>query len=401
MMWSSTISPNAQTAVATTTLIASYCCFVAFRSHDQRAISEDEVMCARGTIAHISPPSISSYSSLSLKSYSHHSMGDEHMHNLAKYGATVVRKTLSHSQLVEWIKLTKGEFDGSTNTQNIDRRNNIVWQSGRAHCHISKTSIHYNKMNQVGCGCGDDINTKAALSSSWWADRWTRRKCNIKRQDDDIMQESHQLPPSPYLQDIVQSYFQQHGIQRYMLTDIQFLNAYPQSGNQIWHRDNTWRGLTAIVALCNIRDNGPTELILGSHQANFSVWSKWWNSVQNCIRAIKRDENYDEDSVLGNQVPPLLLGCIDAGDTLLYDARIFHRGRGYGNANYSDNHNDDEKNNGENAVLDRPVLVLRWDAANTPPPGAGIIVTSLNAYVGSMMYASLSVLREITAYNNE
>eukprot|EP01082_Thalassiosira_pseudonana_P015624 g14411.t1 g14411 contig9:1780315-1780638(+) len=38
---------------------------------------------------------------------------------------------------------------------------------------------------------------------------------------------------------------------------------------------------------------------------------------------------------------------------------------------------------------DRPVLVLRWDATLTPPPGAGIITTTATKYVGSMLYATL------------
>jgi hypothetical protein len=77
-----------------------------------------------------------------------------------------------------------------------------------------------------------------------------------------------------------------------------------------------------------------------------------------------------------------LLGCIDAGDAILYDARIFHRGRG---------------NTSLEAVgnVDRPVLVLRWDASNTPPPGAGLIGTSVNRHVGSMMYAILFALQKI------
>ena len=48
--------------------------------------------------------------------------------------------------------------------------------------------------------------------------------------------------------------------------------------------------------------------IVGSHESKFSLW--------NVIK--QRDTLSDKP----------LLGCIDAGDTILYDARIFHRGRG-------------------------------------------------------------------------
>ncbi len=353
------------------------------------------MICARGDIAYISPLPMSSApfsaaaSSSPSPSHPYDEMSEKHLQNLTKYGVTVVTKTLSPSQLVEWNRITQKEFDAHTKCKNS--HNGIVWQSGRAHYHISKKSMHYKKMTRVGCNdCDDEISIEAINSSSWWGGLWRRWQ---RRKSSNIEKALLLQPRSTCLQDIVQSYFQQHGIPRYTLTDIQFLNAYPNSTNQIWHRDNTRRGLTAIVALCNIRDNGPTELILGSHQSKFSVWSKWWNSIQNFHREIECDG--DDDSFHEKQQPPLLLGCIDAGDTLLYDARILHRGRGYDKAIYSF---DD---NGENVVFDRTVLVLRWDAANSPPPGAGIIVTSINAYVGSLMYASLSVLRKLTAYFKE
>ncbi len=399
MMWSSITLPKAQTMIATSTLVASSYFFAAYRAHDQRAISEEEVICARDDIAYISPLSSASLLSSPVNSHSYDAIGEKHLLNLTKYGATVVNKTLSPPQLDEWNSITKNEFDAHTKGKNSPK--GIVWQSGRAHYHISQKSMHYNKMTRIGCkDCNDEISIEAINSSSWWGGlwrRWRRRKSNniMRGHNDGITEKALLLPRLTYLQDIVQSYFQQHGIQRYILTDMQFLNAYPNSTNQIWHRDNTRRGLTAIVALCNIRDNGPTELILGSHQSNFSVWSKWWNGVQICLREIKESDE-DNDSFLDKQhPPPLLLGCIDAGDTLLYDARIFHRGRGYDKAIYA---YDDE---GENVILDRTVLVLRWDSANTPPPGAGIIVTSVNACVGSLMYASLSLLHKLTIYYKE
>ncbi|KAL3760556.1 hypothetical protein ACHAWU_009517 [Discostella pseudostelligera] len=386
-MWSSITLPKARTVIATSTLVASSYLYVAYRGHDQRALSSSEVADARDAIvAHIAPSmstTTMSSSSLSTTPQSHDALASQHLQNLSKYGTTVVKNTLSPKQLVEWNRITKGVFDGGAqNKNNNNSSSSIVWQSGRAHCHISKNSIHCNKMTCVGCNCNESSTEE--IRDTWWDNLLERRR---RRRSSN----GETLPPI-HLQDIVQSYFQLHGIQRYMLTDIQFLNAYPQSTNQIWHRDNTSRGLTAIVALCNIRDNGPTEMLLGSHESNFSLWSHWWNTIQNC---------FIRNGDLDTQKPApllLLLGCIDAGDALLYDARIFHRGRGYyNNSIHSDKIYDDGEND---VIIDRPVLVLRWDAANTPPPGAGIIVTSMNAYVGSMMYASLFVLRKITAYCN-
>lgn len=417
MMRSSISVPKARTVIATTVLAASSYSFVEYRAHDERAISTEEVSCSRGAIAYyITPSALTSrpisptttVGAVAITPQTDDALASQHLQNLTNYGTTVIASTLSPPQLVEWNRITKKQFDdGGGNS-------NIVWQSGRAHCHISKNSIHYNKMTRVGCNTCDDVSSSVEdKHSSWrWGDLWRRRRRprknhTMSRNDEAIDDESLLASPSPpppiYLHDIVQAYFQQHGIQRYMLTDIQFLNAYPQSTNQIWHRDNTRRGLTAIVSLCNIRDNGPTELILGSHQSNFSVWSEWRKVIQKYLignASIKeRCDDNDIKFVESEQPPLVLLGCIDAGDALLYDARIFHRGRGYENAKSLDG--EEGTTNGKNDVdvlVDRPVLVLRWDAANTPPPGAGIIVTSVNAYVGSMMYASLSVLGKIIAY---
>jgi hypothetical protein len=80
-----------------------------------------------------------------------------------------------------------------------------------------------------------------------------------------------------------------------------------------------------------------------------------------------------------------LLACIDAGDAVLYDARIFHRGRG----------NNCVSQDSEERERDRPVLVLRWDAARTPPPGAGLILTTANIYWGKVLYAGLYLLEKL------
>ncbi len=142
----------------------------------------------------------------------------------------------------------------------------------------------------------------------------------------------------PEIQNVVNSYFQHHSINRYQLTQIQFLLAKPGSKHQIWHRDNIAPGLTLLIALDDVDGNGPTEILLGSHLTDYSVFS-----------------NVDET----------ILGCLNAGDAILYDARIIHRGRGYSQG------------------LDRPVLILRWDSSSTLPPGAGLIVTNFINWLGS------------------
>lgn len=356
--------------LAITASVSSACFYISYRNHDRRELSDGETEHAREIISQLTPPSSTAMSQ--------QQMTAEHMSRLNKYGATVVRETLSPKQLIKWNITTKDAFGDANN-------NNIKWNSGRAHYCISKRSINYSDMARVGCRCnpddesdGYDNNDKSPRKFGFF----------MRKQARSTPKENTTTHPSVSLQDIVQSYFDQHGIKRYQLTDIQFLNAYPDSTNQIWHRDNKFRGMTAIVALKDVRGNGPTELLIGSHQKDFTLWSILLNAWQ----TYRQNEN--KNSSLGTKSLSLstvlssrpLLGCIDAGDTLLYDATIFHRGRGYTNAHREE---------------DRPVLVLRWDAARTPPPGAGLIVTTANKYVGCIYYAILFAIKKVTEVSDE
>lgn len=368
---------NARDVLATTALVGSAYFYVSYRSHDRRALSDDEVAHAREELARVTPSPTPS-TSASCASRARDALVASHTHNLSKFGATVVKHVLSPHQLVEWNTRAKKEFDAGQN---------IVWNSGRAHCSISDRSVHYSEMIRVSSNCDNDVggsnngdNGSEGRNSSWLVGFWSRRRGGSNK----TSVNAETLPLVVSLQHIVQSYFKQHGIERYTITQLQFLNAFPESSNQIWHRDNKFRGLTAIVALQDIRGNGPTELILGSHQQNFSLWPICWNVIHNYLRNYLPCDMDGDDSF--SNLP--LLGCIDAGDAILYDARIFHRGRGNKSLEAEGN-------------VGRPVLVLRWDASNTPPPGAGLIVTSANRYLGSLIYAILFALQKIPASSDE
>lgn len=382
MLSSSSYGRKARDMLAMTSVVGATCFYVSNYSHDNRALSDEEVSLARRTLARITPPSnvYSSTSCIQLTQQTHDAIVSSHATNLSKYGATVIKGTLSPQQLNEWNGKTMTEFDAGRNT---------VWNSGRAHISIDERSTHYLDMVRIG-GNDIDISTDDAqgiekiswMDGLWWPIRKRRRGRSNNHET---------IEPNVSLQHIVQSYFEQHGIERYMITQLQFLNAYPNSTNQIWHRDNKFMGLTAIVALQNIRTNGPTELILGSHQEDYSAWSQCWNCMQSYLPVnLKQSDDNDHDIGVNEENSLLtmpLLGCIDAGDAIIYDARIFHRGRGY----------PESEEEGKN--VDRPVMVLRWDASNTPPPGAGLIVTSANKYLGSIMYALLFAMQKISEFS--
>ena len=129
----------------------------------------------------------------------------------------------------------------------------------------------------------------------------------------------------------------------YRVTQLQLLDAIEDSHHQIWHRDNAKPGLTCIIALGadGVGTNGPTELLLGSHGS--------------LVGAVRRKE------------PPLLGSLLKAGDALVYDARVLHRGRGF-------------------AVGERrPVLVIRWDSDRSPAPGVGALGTLVQRGLGASL----------------
>lgn len=354
---------------------ASLCCYMTYQSYDGRVLSNDEVAAARRAIAQITPLSEIISSKTSPEAI--------HLSNLKLLGVTVVKTILSPSEVQEWNAKTKAAFDPSNTSHNV------VWNSGRAHCSIPKRSIYYEDMARVGDKTDNhtlstENNTPSASlqHTGTFIQRLFKKNDQHAHHKESIEQTT---ASQTKLQQIVRSYFEKHNISRYELTDVQFLNAYPnKSTNQIWHRDNKFRGLTAIVALKDIRENGPTELILGSQNTDYTLSSRYWTAAKRYFPPFLLTKFDNSTSELEDHVPNKpLLACIDAGDAVLYDARIFHRGRGN---NCSATAED----------MDRPVLVLRWDAARTPPPGAGLIVTTSNKYWGKVLYAGLYILEMLT-----
>ena len=157
---------------------------------------------------------------------------------------------------------------------------------------------------------------------------------------------------TPLIQ-MVRKYFRDRGIRNYRLTQLQFLTAVPDSDHQIWHRDNVEPGLTAIIALTDIT-HGATELVLCSHQIPIAELA--WTFLR-----------YSLGWTATPPVSTTMGAYVYAGDAILYDARVLHRGRGYTAQEY---------------IGDRPVLVIRWDADLTPPPGVGMIRTAWHRYAG-------------------
>ena len=141
-------------------------------------------------------------------------------------------------------------------------------------------------------------------------------------------------------QPLVQSHLP--GIQR---SDLQLLFSLPDSGDQIFHQDNSHPGLTVLVPLVDMTlENGPTQLLPRSH-----------------LDVGLTDRLRDSSAALP--------ACVPAGTAVIYDSRTIHRGL----ANPS--------------TRSRPVLVYRYDYPATPPPGHTPLSTFLYSCLGALLCA--------------
>lgn len=128
-----------------------------------------------------------------------------------------------------------------------------------------------------------------------------------------------------------------------MLTTLQIVDSVPGSAIQIWHADNAEKGLTVIIPLTDLTENnGPTELIIGSHDL--------LHSIQNGKIALVRP-------------------IISAGDGIVMDGRVLHRG-GANSSNSS-----------------RPILVLRYDSKKTQPPCMTTVGATLRLFLAKSIVA--------------
>ena len=135
-----------------------------------------------------------------------------------------------------------------------------------------------------------------------------------------------------------------------LMTEVQVVDSLPGSDIQIWHADNAKRGITFIIPLVDLTNqNGPTELITGSH----SLWDNTFGWM--C----------GNSGVLGLSVAKPLLR---SGDCLVMDARLLHRG----GANLSD--------------TSRPILVIRFDSVKSQPPGMTVIGATARFYLARVIY---------------
>lgn len=137
------------------------------------------------------------------------------------------------------------------------------------------------------------------------------------------------------------------------VSEIQLVVTEPGAMEQFWHVDNIAPGLTLVVPLTPVpEDMGPNLFMTGSHQF-FAQESNVLQRLQSCASSLLRSNG-------------AAVATMEAGDALLYDSRVVHRGnlnRRYDRSGVS--------------------LIFRYDIDR--PPGYGPVGTILISYAGSVL----------------
>jgi hypothetical protein len=140
------------------------------------------------------------------------------------------------------------------------------------------------------------------------------------------------------------TYFGQR-IENVAISTIQLVESAEGSEEQVWHADNSKKGLTFVVAMTEVTSsNGPTQFIKGSHEVGTGVGAQ-----------LKRLKCFS---------PTLSLGQM-----MVFDSRMVHRGLS----------NTTSKR--------RDILVVRYDDKSTPPPGMGFPGAMLRHLLGKLVAA--------------
>mmetsp|Transcript_60494 Transcript_60494/g.128245 ORF Transcript_60494/g.128245 Transcript_60494/m.128245 type:complete len:486 (-) Transcript_60494:53-1510(-) len=140
------------------------------------------------------------------------------------------------------------------------------------------------------------------------------------------------------------------------ISEVQLLVSDPCAVDQFWHVDNTAPGLTLFIPLTEVpEDLGPTLFHPGSQ------W--YYGQVPGSSSVFSRLSNFASSFLSSEGV---MVGAMGAGDGLLYDSRIIHRGAI--NKRYD---------------RTRVALVFRYDFKR--PPGIGVVGSQVLSWAGNSL----------------
>jgi len=148
-------------------------------------------------------------------------------------------------------------------------------------------------------------------------------------------------------------------------SELQVLNAAPGAEAQFFHQDNRRRGLTVVVPLvAATRAMGPTQVLTCTHALTGATGAlppaAWLPALRAAVAGIEAAQP-----------------TFDLGSALFFDARCLHRGLANSSAE------------------PRPVLVFRYDARESPPPGHSVASTAAFRLLGNALHVAWRAKRAV------
>lgn len=184
---------------------------------------------------------------------------------------------------------------------------------------------------------------------------------NLRGRPLELLVRDAQAAAIPLVWDYLMAAAQASGLpaeSRLYVSEVQLLISEPCAADQFWHADNVSPGLTLIVPLTQAPEEvGATLLLPGTHHllGETHGFSGFVHRLRRFLAAFLASDG-------------VVVGTLNAGDALLYDSRVLHRGAA-------------------NRLYDRTrvVLVFRYDFER--PPGVGVVGTQVMSWAGNILAA--------------
>ena len=169
-------------------------------------------------------------------------------------------------------------------------------------------------------------------------------------------------------------------------SELQVLNAAPGAEAQFFHQDNRRRGLTVMVPLVTATpDMGPTQVLTCTHALTGATEAlppaAWLPALCAAVAGVAAAQPRD----------------FDLGTALFLDARCLHRGLANSSAEARCDTHTRRHARGPQLRVDtrRPVLVFRYDARESPPPGHSVVSTAAFRLLGRALHAAWHAKRAV------
>lgn len=145
------------------------------------------------------------------------------------------------------------------------------------------------------------------------------------------------------------------------LSEVQLIVTDPNAEKQFWHLDSAGSGLSVFIPLAPVRaDLGPQHVLPGSHALS-KEGGGFFKGFIRCVEILAATRGAASASPEGGL-------AWNAGDALLLDSRLLHRGL-----------------SSLSLTVSVPILIVRYDPVGAPPPNCGRHWMRFCSWMGSAL----------------